>query len=509
MTDRNKKYCGTCENPCFERNHYYYGKLMTARDLYDEQCYFNEKRWLINRMVLGWGVVCGLDVRRMPVDPEDPTKGYDDKNVLVTPGLAIDCCGREILVCEERKVELIPEESTCCTEHTEQEEKKFIICLEFYECKTEQINIPSISCNSKEKYGFNRIRDSYKIRIIDPSSEDNEKVHKRICPLEYKSEYLFDWDNIPGNDSDRLIEFLKKNYNVEWVSAENINKTNDTIEISNGTKSLSLKLVNERVYLTINDGRTDELIVKMKGETRNIYRIETVNGYLCKKIKEGCPECSEPLCLVLAEITFNPSVDPPIRIDNCSKRKLVYRNPLLYGMIDCYHGDLPHIIGINWKENGANISWEDFTAENGIYSKGVQVEFDWKMNKDTINPYTFLLFVKMEDADTGNFVYEQVPGEVDYDENTSIATFSVTSKWLMDVFFGYSRIREKGGEFMVVLKSDFITSYEENGKPAKALDGNFIGGKLPSGNGTQGGDFVSWFSVESKPEGETAQRRVR
>ena len=34
----------------------------------------------------------------------------------------------------------------------------------------------------------------------------------------------------------------------------------------------------------------------------------------------------------------------------------------------------------------------------------------------------------------------------------------------------------------------------------RSLDGNFIGGKLPSGNGVQGGDFVSWFSVEAKEE---------
>src|SRR3989304_9263582 len=157
MTDRNKKYCGICENPCFERNHYYYGKLMTARDLYDEQCYFNEKRWLINRMVLGWGVVCGLDVRRMPVDPEDPTKGYDDKNVLVTPGLAIDCCGREILVCEERKVELIPEESTCCTEHTEQEEKKLSARNSAASVSPSTAKPRGLSMSEAIKYGFNRI----------------------------------------------------------------------------------------------------------------------------------------------------------------------------------------------------------------------------------------------------------------------------------------------------------------------------------------------------------------
>ena len=52
---------------------------------------------------------------------------------------------------------------------------------------------------------------------------------------------------------------------------------------------------------------------------------------------------------------------------------------------------------------------------------------------------------------------------------------------------------------MVVLKGDHIMSVERNGEPSKALDGNFIGGVLPSGNGIQGGDFVSWFYI-STPE---------
>ena len=80
----------------------------------------------------------------------------------------------------------------------------------------------------------------------------------------------------------------------------------------------------------------------------------------------------------------------------------------------------------------------------------------------------------------------------------SVATFTINSNWLIDVYFGYSSIREKGGEFLVVLKGDFIMSLGDDCHPPKALDGNFIGGKLPSGNGSPGGDFTSWFFV--RPE---------
>lgn len=407
-----KRRCSICENH-FERNNFYPGKLITVRDLVQDQCYFNEKRWLMNRMIHGWGVVCGLDVYEK------------DGKIFVKPGLAIDCCGREILVCEEKEVLLKPKESECHKEQEkqEQDENKFVICLEFHECKTEPVNLPSITCDMKEKCEFNRIRDSFKIYVIPESEVDIKEPCGNVCPLENKD--------------------------------------------------------------------------------------KTVHNYLCEKLKKGCCECPEWPCLVLARITITPSEDPEyptIKIDSCSRRKLVYSNPLLYDLINCYHGDLPHVIWINWKENGANLLWDEFTDTDGIYEKGVQVKFDRKMNENTINPNTFLFLVKMEDADTGNYRFDQVPGDISYDETESIATFKLTSEWLVDVYFGYSRIREKGGEFMVVLKGDFILSLEENGKAPKALDGNFIGGNLPSGNGTQGCDFVSWFSVGPKPEEKKAKK---
>ena len=74
MKEEHKKRCGVCEIPYFERNNFFYGKMMTVRDFFAEQFYFNEKRWLINRMVLGWGVVCGLDVR-----PKDNSSRRGDR----------------------------------------------------------------------------------------------------------------------------------------------------------------------------------------------------------------------------------------------------------------------------------------------------------------------------------------------------------------------------------------------------------------------------------------------
>jgi hypothetical protein len=81
-----------CTDMCSPvRNRYYYGKLLDVFHFDLEQSYFNNKRWLLNRLVSGYGVVCGLNV----------TLGADGQSVIVTPGVAIDKCGREIIVCQQ------------------------------------------------------------------------------------------------------------------------------------------------------------------------------------------------------------------------------------------------------------------------------------------------------------------------------------------------------------------------------------------------------------------------
>ena len=105
------------------------------------------------------------------------------------------------------------------------------------------------------------------------------------------------------------------------------------------------------------------------------------------------------------------------------------------------------------------------------------------MDGTTINANTFQVMVKLEDAETGNSRYLLIPGDVKYEyteaTEASVATFTITSNWLIDVYFGYSSIQEKGGEFLVVLKGDFIMSIGDECLPPKALDGDFIGGSLP------------------------------
>jgi hypothetical protein len=78
-------------SPGIERPLYFQGLVLTARDFVDEQNYFRQKLRRHNRLLHGWGVVCGLRV----------TPAKDGCAVIVSPGYALDPCGDEILVEEE------------------------------------------------------------------------------------------------------------------------------------------------------------------------------------------------------------------------------------------------------------------------------------------------------------------------------------------------------------------------------------------------------------------------
>jgi hypothetical protein len=81
------------------RVNFFHGMMLTATDLAAEQEYHRGMRYLHNRLH-GYGTVSGLEVT--------VTRG----RVLVGPGLAIDVCGREIVVAQPLSLRLEPRRNT-------------------------------------------------------------------------------------------------------------------------------------------------------------------------------------------------------------------------------------------------------------------------------------------------------------------------------------------------------------------------------------------------------------
>lgn len=94
--------------PDLRRLRYFHGQMLGADDLRREQDYFRERLRLRNRCLHGHGVVCGLLVETVgPDHPCDPPGGPDGgPRVRVTPGMAVDCAGDEIVVAGSHGVNL-------------------------------------------------------------------------------------------------------------------------------------------------------------------------------------------------------------------------------------------------------------------------------------------------------------------------------------------------------------------------------------------------------------------
>ena len=132
------------------RNRYFYGKLLDADHLELEQRYFLERERLINRLTLGAGVLCGLGVEA------------GDGNVVVSPGVAIDGLGREIVV--ERPVTVDP---WALGENGHRATADLVVLLLCYhECEAEPAPVLVADCELREECVPSVVRERFLLRAI-------------------------------------------------------------------------------------------------------------------------------------------------------------------------------------------------------------------------------------------------------------------------------------------------------------------------------------------------------
>ena len=136
----------------FARNRFHHGQLLTEHSFNLEQEYFLEKIWLHNRLVTGYGVVCGLDVRIVD----------DGSNVCVTPGLALDKLGREIVVPEPTRPVPLPKSG-------DGEDDGYVhVLICFHECSADPQPLTVSECSDEgDSCAPTSIRERSKIVIAD------------------------------------------------------------------------------------------------------------------------------------------------------------------------------------------------------------------------------------------------------------------------------------------------------------------------------------------------------
>lgn len=172
------------------RNHFFYGKLLDEMHLRMEQDFFNGKRWMLNRLGLGRGVLCGLQVTA------------DGKNVWVSPGVAIDAYGREIVVPQKVCIDPSKISADCGTVRPRDPEKEptVYLALCYKECKADFVPALVTDCKPQDQCAPSTIVESYCLEvrlgtppvIAPPSDElcealnggkDADDKRKRLCEV--------------------------------------------------------------------------------------------------------------------------------------------------------------------------------------------------------------------------------------------------------------------------------------------------------------------------------------
>ena len=141
------------------RNRYFYGKLLDVYHFEMETNYLNAKRWLLNRLLVGYGVVCGLDVQW--------AAGHEQ--IVVTPGLAIDKWGREVIVPEKTTPisvqATLARQGTDCSESKESEGNYVHVVLCYHECLGDPAPVLTGECSDLEPCSPGSIRERYKVEF--------------------------------------------------------------------------------------------------------------------------------------------------------------------------------------------------------------------------------------------------------------------------------------------------------------------------------------------------------
>ena len=90
--------------------------------------------------------------------------------------------------------------------------------------------------------------------------------------------YLFSWDNVPGNENERLIKYLKDKFDINGVE---ISKSYDDMTLSISNDEILAKIImdgkKKKASLKICDDRTSNLKVKTEESMLNLYTYTSLN----------------------------------------------------------------------------------------------------------------------------------------------------------------------------------------------------------------------------------------
>lgn len=181
------------------RNRFFYGQLLGVHNFELETDYLIDHRRLLNRLVLGYGVVCGLNVEL----------ARDGTAVVIWPGLAINRRGEEIVVAQRTQPIPIPDE-VLHEAVGQAEDRKSDPCVQvlvcYHECLGDPAPVLAGDCDLPDPCTPSTIREQYRVEF---RAECTDKPRPR-CHIP---------DLISGDriDQDELAQWVTRERNCTRV----------------------------------------------------------------------------------------------------------------------------------------------------------------------------------------------------------------------------------------------------------------------------------------------------
>jgi hypothetical protein len=466
------------------RNNYFDGKRLTTDSFRVEQTYSLERRHLLNRALHGWGVVYGYEVTSADSQAQQDGSGQ----LKIGAGLALDTCGRELLetgtTIEFKNVIFLDRNG-----------KRWDLDEAFKQAGISPgfswDNPPPALVDGLKKWCWllsvhYAERDIDHIRIEDRCQCGRDKWD-HLCETTHYSLRPIDCDKCCGQFDCELECDCGTGPCCDDPTYEQgpVPPTRETRQ-RGGCQCLCKHLT----HLTV-------------GGECSLCEIEEPCGKVRVDVKNGVPLACVKLVTDKCGLAFGAIVDA------CGPRRLVKRNDLLFDLIrGC---DLTRINDYGWQawhREDTTVLYEDFKSAFGpgggnaaeYVTDKFWVEFSRPVRRKTVRADCFVMTIISSENDDRWWETSRVPivrVEMPPGDLIERATIVVGGKWLRGAVRSDST-RLQNGPFRVELevRGDFIVDC--NGQTVDANPHGLT--KVPTGNGTPGGTFLSTFLVAAAPE---------
>jgi hypothetical protein len=472
------------------RNRYFYGKLLDADHLQLEQRYFLEQARQINRLTLGVGVLCGLHV------------DWKDGKVVVSPGVAVDGLGREIVV--DRPVTIDPWSLGENGDRPTADQIVLLLC--YHECESEPAPVLVADCELREECVPSVVRERFLLRAVDadtwtPSGQITEEQCRAIFGEAPSTD-------VPGSETHGELAAI----------------------VGRSLRRMTYGFA----------GSPDDAL----------------RARLCELLSGSCE--SSPECVPIAFVTRDGTVD------NCATRTTIYSNTVLLDLILCLAERVEKCCGRRVRLDAPVIT-ETYPApaemvpkaayDDALEGAAFSLTFDHEMDANRLakpEEWMRMLLIPVgatvsaehhaEAAPTATGVSGAllVPVELvrteDAGGTAKRAVYGYTDAAKERVDSIVEELKPSSLMFVVVVRSDDLTQIADTADPPELLDADFAGTalptpatrellwwldatkplplpgtylttsaialpqgtplpSLPTGNGIEGGVFHAWFAV--------------